>query len=216
MLRLLDQLIDLDLVIVDESFGDFVDAEPYPGIAAEAAVRPNVIVLRSLGKNFGLHGIRFGYMVANPALAGRVRDALPKWNLNSFAEVVVFMMRQFMPEYQDSLRRLGNDRRAMFQQLSTMPGLSVFASQGNFLLVKLPPGHDGVPLRDHLLAEHGVYVRECGNKLGTTSQFLRLVVRPQEDVRRLLIGMTQFLYSGSLHEIPVIGLHHRAVNPISA
>ncbi|WP_345155395.1 aminotransferase class I/II-fold pyridoxal phosphate-dependent enzyme [Nonomuraea rubra] len=60
-----------------------------PGIAAEAAVRPNVIVLRSLGKNFGLHGIRFGYLVANPALAGRVRDALPKWNLNSFAEVVV-------------------------------------------------------------------------------------------------------------------------------
>ncbi|GAA2904101.1 hypothetical protein GCM10020220_111630 [Nonomuraea rubra] len=70
-------------------------------------------------------------------------------------------MRQFMPEYQESLRRLGNDRRAMFQQLSTMPGLSVFASQGNFLLVKLPPGHDGVPLRDHLLTEHGVYVREC-------------------------------------------------------
>ncbi|MDF2704796.1 MAG: aminotransferase [Nonomuraea muscovyensis] len=209
VLRLLDQFLDLDLVIVDESFGDFVDVEPYPGVAAEAAVRPNVIVLRSLGKNFGLHGIRFGYLVANPALAGKVRDALPKWNLNSFAEVVVFMMRQFMPEYRESLRRLGNDRRAMFQQLGAMPGLSVFPSQGNFLLVRLPPGHDGVPLRDHLLTQHDVYVRECGNKLGTTSQFLRLVVRPQEDVRRLLIGMTQYLYSGSLHEMPVIGLHHR-------
>ncbi|WP_205315197.1 pyridoxal phosphate-dependent aminotransferase [Nonomuraea lactucae] len=215
VLRLLDQLIDLDLVIVDESFGDFVDAEPYPGVAAEAAVRPNVIVLRSLGKNFGLHGIRFGYLVANPALAGKVRDALPKWNLNSFAEVVVFMMKQFMPEYRESIRRLGNDRRAMFQQLGAMPGLSVFPSQGNFVLVKLPPGNDGVPLRDHLLAQHDVFVRECGNKLGTTSQFLRLVVRPQEDVRRLLVGMTQFLYSGSLHEMPVIGLHHRRA-PLSA
>lgn len=216
VLQLLDELIDLDLVIVDESFGDFVDCEPDAGLAAEAAVRPNVIVLRSLGKNFGLHGIRFGYMVANPALAGRVRDALPKWNLNSFAEVIVFMMRQFMGEYHNSLRLVGADRRAMFQQLSTMPGLSVFASQGNFLLIKLPPGYDGVGLRDHLLSEHGVYVRECGNKLGTTSQFIRLVVRPQDDVRRLLIGMTQFLYSGSLHEIPVIGVHHRHVNPLSA
>ncbi|NUW32450.1 histidinol-phosphate aminotransferase family protein [Nonomuraea sp. SMC257] len=216
VLRLLDQLIDLDLVIVDESFGDFVDAEPYAGVAGEAAVRPNVIVLRSLGKNFGLHGIRFGYMVANPALAAKVRDALPKWNLNSFAEVIVFLLKECMTEYRESLRRLNNDRRVMYQQLSTMPELSVYSSQGNFLLVKLPPGHDGVPLRDHLLAEHGVYVRECGNKLGTTSQFLRLVVRPQEDVRRLLIGMTQFLYSGSLHEIPVTGSHHRRAGSLSA
>jgi threonine-phosphate decarboxylase len=216
VLRLLDQLIDLDLVIVDESFGDFVDAEPYPGVAAEAAVRPNVIVLRSLGKNFGLHGIRFGYLVANPAIAGRIADALPKWNLNSFAEVMVFLMKEFVPQYQESLRRLAQDRRAMHHQLSCMPELKVFPSQGNFLLVKLPPGFDGVPLRDHLLTEHGVYVRECGNKLGTTSQFLRLVVRPQADVRRLLVGMTQFLYSGSLHEVPVIGLHHRRPNSLSA
>jgi len=216
VLHLLDQLIHLDLVIVDESFGDFVDAEPYPGVAAEAAVRPNVIVLRSLGKNFGLHGIRFGYLVANPALTAKIADALPKWNLNSFAEVVVFMLRQCMGEYQESLRRLAQDRRAMHHQLSCMPDLTVFPSQGNFLLVKLPSGFDGVPLRDHLLTEHGVYVRECGNKLGTTSQFLRLVVRPQEDVRRLLVGMTQFLYSGSLHEVPVIGLHHRRPDSLPA
>ena len=42
------------------------------------------------------------------------------------------------------------------------------------------------------------------------------MVRPQEDVRRLLVGMTQFLYSGSLHETPVVGMHHRHVNPLSA
>ncbi|GAA4040399.1 pyridoxal phosphate-dependent aminotransferase [Nonomuraea soli] len=211
VVRLLDRLIDLDLVIVDESFGDFVDAEPYPGLAGEAAVRPNVIVLRSLGKNFGLHGIRFGYLIANPALAGRIRGALPKWNLNSFAEVVVFMLKEHLADYRDSLRRLAQDRHIMLQQLGAMPGLTVFASQGNFLLVKLPDGHDGVQLRDHLLERHNVHVRECGNKLGTTSQFLRLVVRPSPDVRRLLLGMTHYLYAGTPLETPVIGLHHRRV-----
>lgn len=193
VLRMLDLLIDLDLVIVDESFGDFVDAEPYAGVAAEASVRPNVIVLRSLGKNFGLHGIRFGYLVANPALAGRIRDALPKWNLNAFAECIVFMISAYLPEYRQSIARLCADRRLMFQQLRSLPGLTVFPSQGNFLLVKLPPGFDGVALRDHLLSRHGVYVRECGNKLGTTSQFLRLVVRPQYDVSHLLTGLATFL-----------------------
>jgi histidinol-phosphate/aromatic aminotransferase/cobyric acid decarboxylase-like protein len=195
VLRLLDRLVDLDLVVVDESFIDFVDAEPAPSVAAEAAIRPNVIVLKSLGKNFGLHGIRFGYLVANPALAGRVRAALPKWNLNSFAEVMVFLLKEYQAEYRASLARLAADRRTMTEQLdSLLPGLKVFSSQGNFVLVKLPDGKDGVQLRDYLLSEHGVFVRECGNKLGSDSSFLRLVVRPAPDVRRLLTGIGAFLY----------------------
>jgi histidinol-phosphate/aromatic aminotransferase/cobyric acid decarboxylase-like protein len=92
VVRFMDELADLDLVVIDESFIDFVDAEPEPSVAMDAAIRPNVVVLKSLGKNFGLHGIRFGYLVANPGLAGTMRRTLPKWNLNSLAETVVFML----------------------------------------------------------------------------------------------------------------------------
>lgn len=94
VIRFMDELSDLDLVVVDESFIDFVDAERDPSVAMDAAIRPNVVVLKSLGKNFGLHGIRFGYLVANPGLAGAMRRALPKWNLNSLAETVVFMLAE--------------------------------------------------------------------------------------------------------------------------
>ncbi|TDD28389.1 histidinol-phosphate aminotransferase family protein [Actinomadura sp. KC06] len=202
VVRLLDLLIDLDLVVVDESFLDFVDAEPHTSVADEARIRPNVIVLKSLGKNFGLHGVRFGYMVANPALARTVRAALPKWNLNSFAEVVVFLLREHAAEYRESLRLLARDRLLMSQQLAGLPGLKVFPSQGNFVMVKLPDGKDGVALRDHLMGRHGVFVRECGNKLGSSSQFVRLVVRPEKDVQRLLIGLGSFLYGTASEEPP--------------
>jgi histidinol-phosphate/aromatic aminotransferase/cobyric acid decarboxylase-like protein len=67
--------------------------------------------------------------------------------------------------------------------------LTVFPSQGNFILVKLPTEWPGVALRDFLVANHGVYTRECGNKLGMTSQFMRLVVRPAADVDRLIDGL---------------------------
>ncbi|PGH47711.1 aminotransferase [Streptomyces sp. Ru87] len=196
---LLDELADLDLVVIDESFIDFVDAERAPSVADEAAIRPNVVVLKSLGKNFGLHGIRFGYLVANPALAGTVRRALPKWNLNSFAETVVFMLREYGEEYRQSLTMVSSDRANMAMALAALPELVVFLSQGNFLLVKLPEGVDGAVLRDRLLTEHGVYVRECGNKLGSSSRFLRLVVRPRPDVDRLLAGLRACLY-GTGHQ----------------
>jgi histidinol-phosphate/aromatic aminotransferase/cobyric acid decarboxylase-like protein len=194
----MDSLIDLDLVIIDESFIDFVDSERNPTVGEEASIRPNVVVLKSLGKNFGLHGIRFGYLVANPALVNKIGKTLPKWNLNSLAESVVFMLKDHEGEYKESLRLLSRDRNRMADALSVIPGLTIFPSQANFLLVKLPAGWNGVELRDYLMSTHGVFVRECGNKLGINSQFLRFVVRPQEEVARLVEGMLG--YMRSLHE----------------
>ena len=192
VLRFVDSLSDLDLVVVDESFIDFVDVERQPSFAAQAAIRSNVIVLKSLGKNFGLHGIRFGYLMANPAIASKIAKALPKWNLNSLAEKVVYMIGDYAAEYEESLRLLSRDRRQMADELARVPGLTIFPSQGNFILVKLPLSWAGVELRDYLVANHGVFTRECGNKLGMTSQFMRMVVRPATDVARLIEGMQDY------------------------
>jgi len=193
VIRFMDELADLDLVVIDESFIDFVEAEPAPSVASEAAIRPNVVVLKSLGKNFGLHGIRFGYLVANPGLAGKMRGTLPKWNLNSLAETVVFMLGAHAAEYRESLRLLARDRYNMGMALARLPELSVYSSQANFLLVKLGAGVDGTDLRDHLIDRHQVLIRECGNKLGMSNQFVRLVVRPQQDVARLVDGIDDYL-----------------------
>ncbi|MFF3335481.1 pyridoxal phosphate-dependent aminotransferase [Streptomyces sp. NPDC002888] len=194
IVQFMDAMADLDLVVIDESFLEFADAEVEPSVVHEAMLRPNVVVLRSLGKNFGLHGIRFGYLVSNPALAGRIRSMLPKWNLNSFAEHVVFMLKEHGPEYAQSLQQVRRDRLDMASQLSALPGLTVYPSQGNFLFVRLPVGAEGTVVRDRMLTEHRILVRECGNKIGSSSRFLRLVVRPQVDVRRLVSGLEQVLY----------------------
>ncbi|SHI25476.1 pyridoxal phosphate-dependent aminotransferase [Streptomyces sp. 3214.6] len=202
IVQFMDAMADLDLVVIDESFLEFADAEAEPSVVQEAMLRPNVIVLRSLGKNFGLHGIRFGYLVANPALAGKVRSMLPKWNLNSFAEHIVFILKNHGAEYAQSLMQVRRDRLDMASQLSALPGLTVYPSQGNFLFVRLPVGAEGTVVRDRLLAEHRILVRECGNKIGSSSRFLRLVVRPQVDVRRLVSGLEQVLY-GTRRGAPV-------------
>ncbi|MGW2722052.1 pyridoxal phosphate-dependent aminotransferase [Streptomyces sp. NPDC001492] len=194
LVQFMDAMADLDLIVIDESFLEFADAEAEPSVVQEAMIRPNVVVLRSLGKNFGLHGIRFGYLVANPALAGRVRSMLPKWNLNAFAEYVVFMLKEHGAEYAQSLHQVRRDRLDMASQLSALPGLTVYPSQGNFLFVRLPVGAEGTVVRDRMLTEHRILVRECGNKIGSSSRFLRLVVRPQVDVRRLVSGLEQVLY----------------------
>jgi histidinol-phosphate/aromatic aminotransferase/cobyric acid decarboxylase-like protein len=192
VIRFLDELSDLDLVVVDESFIDFVEVERNPSVASEASIRSNVVVLKSLGKNFGLHGVRFGYMVANPGLARKMASSLPKWNLNSLAEAVVFMFKEHAGEYAESLVKLSMDRYRMGIELGRIPELDVFSSQANFILIKLPAEVTGAEMRDYLLLKHQVFVRECSNKLGLNGQYLRLVVRPESDVERLVNGMRSF------------------------
>ncbi len=214
VLRFMDALEDLDLVVIDESFIDFVEVERNPSVAAEAVVRPNVIVLKSLGKNFGLHGIRFGYQVSNPALTRKLSAALPKWNLNSLAETVIFMLAEHRAEYEDSLKKLALDRFMMQSQLGQFPELTVFPSQANFLLVKLPASVDGAELCDYLLAEHHLLVRQCGNKIGMTSQFMRFGVRPDTEVERLVEGLRGVeRLGGGRHMTPTIELVSHSREP---
>ncbi|WP_405447131.1 aminotransferase class I/II-fold pyridoxal phosphate-dependent enzyme [Streptomyces achromogenes] len=194
LVRFLDAMADLDLVVVDESYLDFADAGPEPGVAREAVLRPNVIVLRGLGENLGLPGVRLGYLVANPALAGRIRSTLPRRNLDPLAEHVVSMLGDHGPEYARGLDRLRADRGDMATRLSALPGLTVYPSQANFLFVRLPVGAEGTLVRDRLLTGHRILVRDCGDKIGSSSRFLRLAVRPQADVRRLVPALEQVLY----------------------
>ncbi|NEA46531.1 aminotransferase class I/II-fold pyridoxal phosphate-dependent enzyme [Streptomyces sp. SID10815] len=194
VVEFLDAMADLDLIVVDESFLEFADAEDDPSVVQEAMLRPNVVVLRSLGDNLGLHGVRLGHLVANPALAGRVRAALPKGNLGCLAERMVFMLREHGAEYRRSIELVRRDRTAMAAHLAALPGLTVYPSQGDFLFVRLPVGAEGTVVRDRLLTEHRVLVRECGDRIGSSSRFLRLAVRPEVDVRRLVPALQQVLY----------------------
>lgn len=122
---------------------------------------------------------------------------MPKWNLNSLAEAVVGMLEDNRAEYARSLRLAARDRAHMTAVLSEVPGLTVFPTSTNFVLVKLPAGWSGPGLRDHLVAEHGVDIRECGNKLGISSRFVRLVVRPAVDLARLINGPRDYAASGA-------------------
>lgn len=193
VVRLLDLLVDLEIVVIDESFIDFADVEVIPSVAREAAERANVVVLKSLGKNFGLHGVRFGYAVAQPGLVAIVRQALPHWNINGVAEAVIRSLAGHMGEYERGRRRVIRDRQALENALRSVEGLRVFPSRANFVYVRVPDQIDGVGLRNRLLTEHGCFVRECGNKLGSDHRYFRIAARPIEAIPPLIEALRDCL-----------------------
>lgn len=172
-------LEDLDAVVVDESFIDFSGVETAAGFAAET---PNLVVVKSMGKSLGWHGVRLGYAAANPERAMRLRERLPFWNVNGLAAYVLKTVTRFKTEYRESFARVAEDRVYMTKRLSEVPGLTAYPSKANFLFVELPEGVPGKALRNRLLKHHGLMVRECSNKLGSSEQYLRLAVQGREAV----------------------------------
>lgn len=172
-------LYDLNAVIVDESFIDFSDLETTARYAADT---PNLVVVKSMGKSLGWHGVRLGYAAAEPRRAKALRNRLPFWNINGLAAYVLKSVTHFKAEYRASFARVAEDRAYMTDRLKSVPGLTVYPSRANFLFIELPEGMSGKALRDRLLKNYGVMVRECSNKIGSTEQYLRVAVQCKDAV----------------------------------
>jgi histidinol-phosphate/aromatic aminotransferase/cobyric acid decarboxylase-like protein len=183
-------LSDLDAVIIDESFIDFSDLQ---SVARDVCRYSNLTVVKSLGKSLGWHGVRLGYAVAEPARAQELRESLPFWNINGLAAFVLKTVTQFPQLYKESFAKVASDRDYMMQGLSSIRELTIYPSKANFLFVELPAGVSGKQLRDRLLTHHGIMVRECSNKIGSSEQYLRLAVQTREAVDLLLPAMRQRL-----------------------
>jgi threonine-phosphate decarboxylase len=188
--KMASELSDIDSLIIDESFIEFSGLESAEALAIES---PNVIVVKSMGKSLGWHGIRLGYAVANTRAAAILRAKVPYWNVNGLAGFVLKNIGQFKDVYAQSFTKVAADREYMYRQLQTVPGLKTYPSKGNFLFSELPEGVSGKEVRDILLEQYGLVIRECSNKAGSTEQYLRSVVRVREDADKLVAALTEVL-----------------------
>jgi histidinol-phosphate/aromatic aminotransferase/cobyric acid decarboxylase-like protein len=146
----------------------------------------NLVVVKSLGKSLGWHGVRLGYAAMNSRAADLLRSQLPFWNVNGLAAYILKTLSEFKDEFLQSLTLVAQDRTYMLNQLEKVPGLRVFSSKGNFLYVELAPRLSGRKLRDRLLEQYGLMVRECSNKIGSSERYLRLAVQTKEAVDLLV------------------------------
>ena len=180
------RLPQVELIVIDESFLDFAGIESAVSLIPKAQ---NLVVVKSLGKSMGWHGVRLGYAATNPRTAELLRSQLPFWNVNGLAAYILKSVTEFKDEFRQSLALVEEDRAYMLRQLESIPALKVFPSRANFLHVELPANVSGRGLRDRLLKEYGLMVRECSNKIGSSERYLRLAVQTKDAVERLLAAL---------------------------
>jgi len=191
MLGFLRKMKAMDLVLVDESFIDFA-ADKVPTLLPYIEEFRNLIVVRSMSKHCGVPGLRLGYCcTANPLFLKKMRNALPVWNINTLAEYFLKQLKATDSEYHVSRMRVIKDVQALYQQLKEIPGVTVYPTGSNFILVKAPEGISAYDLQMQLLRDYGVYVRDCSNKAGMDSSHIRVASKGRKKDRRLVKALTQ-------------------------
>jgi len=173
--RLLDALPD-GLVILDEAYLPFVD-EAWRSL--DLLDRGNLVVLRSMTKDYALGGLRLGYAVGPEPLMEVLRRALPPWNVNAVAQEAGLLALQD-PEYPARCRPAITESRDYLMAELTALGLRVLPSRTNYFLVEV----EGAPgFRRDLLRE-GFLVRDC-TSFGLPAH-IRISARTLPESRRLI------------------------------
>ncbi|HRI97272.1 MAG TPA: aminotransferase class I/II-fold pyridoxal phosphate-dependent enzyme, partial [Nocardioides sp.] len=166
------------VVVVDEAFMDAVPGEPH-SLADRAG--EGLVVLRSLTKQWGIPGIRAGYLLGDPGMVSELRRLQTPWSVSSPASAAMLacMTPAALAEGARRAREL-QDWRAYVERGLTELAIEHVPSSAPFVLARVGGGVHAA------LRDAGIAVRRADTFPGLDASWVRIAARPPELAERLL------------------------------
>ncbi len=167
------------IVVVDEAYIDFSRQESMAELVQQY---PNLVVLQTFSKSFGLAGIRLGIAIANPEIISYMLKVKAPYNINKLTADVAIKAFENMELMKFNLEKILEERGYVAEQLSHAADVEkVFPSDANFLLFRIKNAEEIY----RKLAEKGVIVRYRGNEPHCENCLRVTIGMPDENIRFL-------------------------------
>jgi histidinol-phosphate aminotransferase len=167
------------VVLVDEAYYHFVEDPHYRSALEWLAKTPNLVVVRTFSKIYGLAGMRLGYAVAAPDKIRALREHTIFSNTNgAVLEAALVSLKD--PAHVAEQRRLNRETRAWLTGELAQEGRRVIPSETNFLMVEV--GHDVGPVIDGM-RERGIMV---GRRFPSLEKWLRVSIGTRPEMEAFL------------------------------
>lgn len=176
--EVLDSATD-SLVILDEAYIAFTENA---WSSLDLIERSNVVLVRSMTKDYALAGLRLGYAVSSEPIISVLKRVKPPWNVSAIAQQAGIAALEADGYLEECGIKLREAKEFLMSGLKDM-GLSPLPSQTNFFLVRVG---DAAAFKKALLKE-GILVRDC-TSFGL-ADYIRLAPRPIPECRRLLAAI---------------------------
>ncbi|HYF57747.1 MAG TPA: histidinol-phosphate transaminase [Burkholderiaceae bacterium] len=175
------------LVVLDEAYQPFAQDTWMPALARHE----RLVVMRTVSK-LGLAGIRLGYMAGAPRWMAEFDKVRPPYNVSVLDEAAAEFALEHLDVLEAQAARLRADRDALSAALAGLPGVSVFPSRANFVLVRVP-GASAVAAG---LRERGVLIKDVGRMHALLADCLRLTVGTPDENAAMLDALRAVLAAG--------------------
>lgn len=197
ILKLAKYLADKNIkLIVDESFVDFVDVEDNPTLLEEGILcdNPNLYVVKSISKSFGVPGIRLGILASDDLeLIADIKKDVAIWNINSFAEFYLQIYEKYSKNYSTALKKFKSARDKYIKDLSSLDGIRVIPTQANYVTCEIISGKTSTQLAQDLL-EKNIFIKDLSTKKGFDGRnYIRIAVKNEEDNDKLIAALKENL-----------------------
>lgn len=184
-------------LILDESFADFAKSDIRFTFITEDLLNeyPNVIVIKSISKSYGVPGFRLGVLASSDeSLITKVQKNTSIWNINSYGEFFLQIFDKYKKLYSAGCDKIVAERERFAAELSKIEGITVYPSQANYVLCKLTGKISSQDLAVKLLDNHNILIKDLSGKKGfEQGNYIRLAVRSSKDNDFLLDALKGYL-----------------------
>jgi histidinol-phosphate aminotransferase len=165
------------IVILDEAYGEFADYS----FVQRIREFPNMVILRTFSKAFGLAALRLGYAVANPELAKILTEKAPlPYPVSAFSLRMGCKVLEDLNVMQKAVGSLLEERAKFIKALNTIEGVQAFPSQADFILINTKKPADEVYEK---LLKRGVMLKKWGKLLQYDNCFRTTVGLPEMNAK---------------------------------
>jgi histidinol-phosphate aminotransferase len=172
------------LVVIDEAYHAFARKT----FMTRLAEFPNLVVMRTLSK-LGLAGIRLGYAVGRPEWIGEFDKVRSPYNVNSLTHVVAERILAHRDVLEAQAQAVVTERERLDAELRKLPRITVFPSDANFILVRVP---DAAAVFEGM-RRRGVLIKNLDTGVPLLEGCVRLTIGTPEENRRCLAAFAESL-----------------------
>lgn len=192
LIQILERINKEVVVVMDEAYYDFVQVSGYPDSIALLKAYPNLVVVRTFSKAYGLAGLRVGYAIAHPELTDLFNRVRQPFNSNVFALIAAETALADQEHIAKSVQLVIQERDKITTALNAL-GLIVIPSIGNFVTVAFSkPGRE---IYEQLL-QRGLILRPLDNY--NMRDYLRISIGLPQENDTLLTVLSELKYQGML------------------
>lgn len=175
------------LVVIDEAYYEYAEAPDYASVAPWLSRWPNLVVVRTFSKAYGLAGLRVGYALSHPEVADILNRVRQPFNVNSLALCAAEAALDDSV-FLSASREVNRQGAVQLQAACERLGLRVLPSAANFLCIDL--ARPGAPIFEHLL-QRGVIVRPIAG-YGLPNA-LRVTIGTSAENQHFITALTEVL-----------------------